>query len=102
MTRNESKEEEEEVTVKGDSQLLMRQPYRQPLDGIWFRVPNGGVRPFHQKSTCITQFTLGPNVAQMWSRNTPKTSPNETHEAHREEGVTSGDSNRNRTGVPRS
>jgi len=34
-----------------------------------------GARPpltnsFHQKSTCLTQLTLGPNVLQNWSRNT--------------------------------
>jgi len=29
--------------------------------------PHGGVRPFHQKSTCLTQFTLGPYVEQIWS-----------------------------------
>ena len=43
--------------------------------------PHGGVRPFHSKSTCITQSTLGPHLAQIWSRNTPKPSPNEIHEA---------------------
>ena len=25
-------------------------------------LPPDGVRPFHQKSTCITQLTLGPNL----------------------------------------
>jgi len=30
--------------------------------------PHGGVRPFHQKSTCVTQLTLGPYVVQIWSR----------------------------------
>ena len=30
--------------------------------------PHGGVRPFHQKSTCLTRLTLGPNVVQIWSR----------------------------------
>ena len=28
---------------------------------------HGGVRPFHQKSTCLTQLTLGPYVVQNWS-----------------------------------
>ena len=31
-------------------------------------VPHGGVRPFHQKSTCPKQLTLGPCVVQIWSR----------------------------------
>ena len=31
--------------------------------------PSGGVRPFQQKSACITSLTLGPNVVQIWSRN---------------------------------
>ena len=44
--------------------------------------PRGGVRPFHQKSTCITQSTLERYVVQIWSRNTLKCSPNETFEAH--------------------
>ena len=32
-------------------------------------------RPFHQKSSCLTQLTLGPYVVQIWSLNTPKTGP---------------------------
>ena len=32
---------------------------------------HGGVRPFHQKSACLTQLTGGPYVVQSWSRNTP-------------------------------
>jgi len=31
---------------------------------------HGGVRPFRQKSTCLT--ALGPDVVQIWSRNPPK------------------------------
>jgi len=31
--------------------------------------PHGGVRPFHQKSTCLKQLTLEPCVVQIWSRN---------------------------------
>ena len=31
-------------------------------------VPHGGLRPVHQKSTCITQLTLGPYVVQIRSR----------------------------------
>jgi len=44
---------------------------------------HGGVRPFHQKSTCLTQLILGPYVVQSWSRNTPKNSPNEALVLHR-------------------
>jgi len=29
--------------------------------------PHGGVRTFHQKSTCLTQLTFGPYVVQIWS-----------------------------------
>ena len=32
------------------------------------RSPHGEVRPFHRKSTCLTQSTLGPYVVQVWSR----------------------------------
>ena len=28
--------------------------------------PHAGLRTFHQKSTCITQFTSGPQVVQIW------------------------------------
>ena len=28
-------------------------------------------RHFHQKSNCLTQFTLGPYLVQIWSRHTP-------------------------------
>ena len=45
--------------------------------------PHGGVQPFHQKSTCLTQLTLGPYLVQSWSRNTPKNSPNEPLVLHR-------------------
>jgi len=47
------------------------------------RYPHGGVRPFHQKSTCLTQLTLGPYVVQIWSRNTPESGANETLVLHR-------------------
>ena len=30
--------------------------------------PHGGEQPFHRKSTCLTQLTLGPNVVLIWSR----------------------------------
>jgi len=33
--------------------------------------PNGGVHPFHQKSTCLTQSTLWPYMVQTWSRDPP-------------------------------
>jgi len=36
-------------------------------------IPHGGVRPFHQKSTFLTQLTLGSYVVQIWSR-TPRIS----------------------------
>ena len=36
--------------------------------GAGCRVPHGGVRPFHPKSTCLTQLNLGPDVVQIWSR----------------------------------
>ena len=38
--------------------------------GISVGPPHGEVRPFHHKSNCFSQLTLGPNVVQMWSRNT--------------------------------
>ena len=31
--------------------------------------PHDGLRPFHQKSTCVTQSTLGSYAVQIWSRN---------------------------------
>ena len=31
-------------------------------------LPHGGVRLFHQKSTCLKQLTLGTHVLQIWSR----------------------------------
>jgi hypothetical protein len=33
--------------------------------------PHGGVRPFHQKSTCLTQSTSRPYVVQILSRYPP-------------------------------
>ena len=45
----------------------------------------GGLQPFHQKSTCLMQSTLGPYVVQIWSRNTPKSGPNDTRVLHRVE-----------------
>jgi len=46
-------------------------------------VPHGGVRPFHQKSICLTQSTLGPYVVHIWSRNTLELRGDETFELHR-------------------
>ena len=34
------------------------------------RLPHGGLRPLHRKSTCLTRLTLGPCVVQIWLRNT--------------------------------
>ena len=45
--------------------------------------PHGGVRPIHQKSTCLTQSILGPYLVHSWSRNTPESSPNSTRVLHR-------------------
>ena len=45
--------------------------------------PHGGVRPFHQKSTSLTQSTLGPCVVQIWSSNTLDLRGNETLVLHR-------------------
>ena len=42
--------------------------------------PHGGLRPFHQKSTCIAQSTVGHYLVQMWSRYVRM---NETNELHR-------------------
>jgi len=41
-------------------------------EGKRLGLPHGGVRPSHQKSTGLTQLTLGPYVVQIWSRNTLK------------------------------
>ena len=35
----------------------------------------GGVQPFHQKSTCITQWTPGRYLAHIWSRYDKKIDP---------------------------
>ena len=62
----------------------------QIMNYHYFDPPHVGVRPFHQKSTCIKQFTLGPYVVQIWTRYARKFEPNfrifegfETLEAHR-------------------
>ena len=41
------------------------------LRGTLLIIPNGGLRPVYQKSTCMMQFTLGPYVVQLRSHNTP-------------------------------
>ena len=41
------------------------------------------MRPFHQKSTRLTQLTLGPYAVQIWSRNTLDLRKNETLVLHR-------------------
>jgi len=40
--------------------------------------PHGGLRPNHQKSSCLTQLTFCPYVVQIWSRSTPESWRNET------------------------
>ena len=47
-----------------------------------FRSPHGGVRTIHQKSTCLTQSSLGPDVVQIWSRYAPCFGHNETRVVH--------------------
>ena len=60
------------------------------IKGTWSAVwlpPHGGLRPFHQKSTCLSQLPQGPYVVQSWSR-TPRVLGIETrgggerHEEH--------------------
>ena len=51
--------------------------------GSWVHVPHGGVRGFYQKSTCLTQLTLGLCVVQIWSRNALKFRGDETRVLHR-------------------
>ena len=36
------------------------------VEGQGLRVPHDGLRPSHQKPTCITQLTVGPHVVQIW------------------------------------
>ena len=75
---------------------------RQYKSGVWKRrygpapraggrlqSPDGGLRPFHQKSTCIKQLTLGICVVQMLARggHVPLTiEGKETFAIHRAEG----------------
>ena len=43
-----------------------------------FTYPQGRLRWFHQKSTCLIQLPSGPDVVQIWSHNTANFGPNET------------------------
>jgi len=45
-------------------------------------VPHGGLRPFHQKSSCLTQLTLGPCVVQIWSRYVQNLTQQQNLESH--------------------
>ena len=40
----------------GGTHQLARSPIRTAVERIW-HVPHGGVRHFHQKSTCLMQLT---------------------------------------------
>ena len=51
-------------------------------------VPHGGLRPFHQKSTCITQVTLGPYMVTL----RPKCRGNAILEARRVAGPSTAES----------
>jgi len=44
------------------TRILAKQEKRCPPPN-----PHGGVRPFHQTSTCLTQSNLGSDVVQFWS-----------------------------------
>ena len=44
---------------------------------------HGGVRPLHQKPTCLMQLTLGPHAVHIWSRNPLELKGNETRVLHR-------------------
>jgi len=68
-TCNESKEEEEKQC------LLSAFGFRLSICFLESRSlkhhpnpPHGGIQVFRQKSTCLTQSTLGLNVEQIWSR----------------------------------
>ena len=53
---------------------------RRPCQNV---APHDGVRPFYQKSTCLTLSTEGPNVVQIWSRDTLESGSNKTLVLHR-------------------
>ena len=57
----------EEQRIKPNDQARL-----QGVGSPCCRVPHGGARPFHQKSSCTTQLTLGRYVVQIWSRATEK------------------------------
>jgi len=61
-----------------------------PVSTAKLPLPHGGVHPFHQKSTCSTQLTLGPYVGQIWSRNSLELRGGETFVAHRVDCVVAG------------
>ena len=46
----------------------------------WY--PHGGLRPFHQKSTCITQSTFGHHVVQIHHVPPPTVEDNQTLALH--------------------
>jgi len=50
--------------VKGSRVRVSGFGLRECFESIEVVRPHGGVRPFHQKSTCITQLTSGPCVVQ--------------------------------------
>jgi len=54
----------------------VREREREVEFGVW--APHRGVRPFHQKSTCLTKLTLGPYVVQIWSRDARNFKPTNT------------------------
>ena len=59
--------EPESTKWSGGTPTVFRE-FRSQRRTRLFQQPHGGARPFHQKSTCLTQFTLGPYVLQIWSR----------------------------------
>ena len=59
-------------TLQRAGRVIPENPLMSQHSGeYWAGHPHGGVRPRHQKSTCVTQSTLGPNVVKLWSRNPP-------------------------------
>jgi len=69
--------------------LRCAQPGRSlsPWTVVPLNVPNGGVRPFHLKSTCLRHLIVRPYFVQLCSRNTPESDPNETFVLHRVAGL---------------
>jgi len=58
-----------------EAQFLEPLPEPETLNPKLYILPHVGVRPFHQKSTCLTQLTLGPYVVQIWSRDVRNIEP---------------------------